>query len=234
MTIDKLSPTFNFSAESGEDAVDSTASLEAHLVAVRERIRECKDKDISYAKLKLDEAEILNELDRGGEAWMAARPQFDYFAAQQHWQLAAETCDVLSQTNSAQSLIALANGVWLAVTFPIDPQATLSLLQAIVDETPDDSDGAAVAAATAKYVVDLRANDESHNDLSFFAMQLMGTVARRHSGIEQQQDFDQWIKRLELDQPDKFLIRLRNVIDVMAEDDWWVDRDALRTTLTDQ
>lgn len=225
--------TFDFGSESGEDAVDSTEALEARLDALRKRIiAESESSDLlSLAKLRLDEGELLNALERGEEAWTIVRPIVDLFTESGEWELAAEACDVLSQSEHNDALVALANGIWLSVTFPVDPQISVSLLQYVIDDTPDDSDGAAVAAAVAKYVIDMRASEDTHNDLSFFATQMMGDVARRHSQIETQEQFDLWKKRLELDDPSKFLVRLRNVLDVMAQDDWWVDRDALRETL---
>ncbi len=225
--------TFDFGSESGEDAVDSTEALEARLAALRERIiSESQSSDLTeLARLRMDEGELLNALERGEEAWSIVRPIFDLFAQAGDWELAAEACDVLSQTGHPDALVALANGIWLAVTFPVDPQVTLSLLQYVIDDTPDDSDGAAVAAAVAKYVIDMRADETSHNDLSFFATQMMGDVARRHSNIQNQSEFDAWSQKLELDDPEKFLVRLRNVIDVMAQDNWWVDREALRALL---
>jgi hypothetical protein len=66
----------------------------------------------------------------------------------------------------------------------------------------------------------------------FFANQLLGKVARRHSGVEDQEQFDFWVNKLELNDPDKFLVRLRNVVDVLVQDDWWVDRDALQEQIT--
>lgn len=229
-----LNPTFDMGAETFEEAIDSTEALEARLAATRSQIDAAVSSGgtaLDIAKLQLDEAELLNELERGNEAWALARPVFDVFAEAKEWALAAETCDVLSQTETEGVLPALANGIWIAVTFPIDPQISLSLLQYVIDETPDNSDGAAVAAAVAKYIVDLRADEDVHNDLSFFAMQMMGAVARRHSDIKEQDEFDAWVKKLELDEPEKFLVRLRNVIDVMAQEDWWMDRDALRDEL---
>ena len=228
-----MKQTFDFGSESGEDAIDSTEALEARLTAVRERIvAESKSADLlSLARMRLDEGEILNALERGKEAWEIVRPLFDLFVEAGEWELAAEACDVLSQSQHQDALVALANGIGLSVTFPVDPQVTTSLLQYVIDDTPDDSDGAAVAAAVAKYVIDLRADDDSHNDLSFFATQMMGDVARRHSNISNQEQFDLWASKLELDDPSKFLVRMRNVLDVMAQDDWWVDRDALREML---
>lgn len=231
-----LDPEFDFGAESAEEAMDSTAALEARLHALRERAAEVPDDadPLERAKLQLDEAELLVELGRGSEAWQIARAAFDTFAGARQWGPAVEACRILFLADQPESLAALGNGVWLAVTFPVEPELTLAMLQHIVDETPDDSDGAAVAAATASYVVDLRAGDEEHGDLSFFAMQLLGSVARRHGDVKNQAEFDAWAKGLELEEPEKFLVRLRNVVDVLAQDDWWVDREALQAQLPDQ
>jgi hypothetical protein len=60
---------------------------------------------------------------------------------------------------------------------------------------------------------------------------LLGTVARRHSQIETPEQLDHWMERLELKEPEKFLVRLRNVVDVLVQDDWWFDREALQQRL---
>jgi hypothetical protein len=36
---------------------------------------------------------------------------------------------------------------------------------------------------------------------------------------------------MELNEPEKFLIRLRNVVDVLVQDDWWFDREELQQAL---
>ena len=36
---------------------------------------------------------------------------------------------------------------------------------------------------------------------------------------------------LELGDPEKFLVRLRNVVDVLVQDDWWFDREELQRNL---
>ena len=136
---------------------------------------------------------------------------------------------MLYESGQADSLIALGHGLWLGVTFPIDPEISVILLSHVVEDTPDDSDGAAVAAATACFIADIRAAEGADKErLSFFAQQLLGQVARRHSGIESQEQFDLWVERLELNEPDKFLVRLRNVVDVLVQDQWWFDREALQ------
>jgi hypothetical protein len=108
------------------------------------------------------------------------------------------------------------------------------MLSHIVDETPDHSDGGAVAAAVARYIVDLRTEGKQHDDLAFFTNNILGTVARRHSDVQSQEQFDYWVEKLELNEPEKFLPRLRNVIDVLVQENWWVDRDAIWASLPDQ
>ena len=117
------------------------------------------------------------------------------------------------------------------MTYPVDPHLTANILNHIIDETPDESDGAAVAAAAAHFVADLRCTDQNRDELRLFTGANLARVARRHSNITTQQDFDQWVDRMELDQPDKFLVRLRNVIDVMVQFDWWFDREHLASEL---
>jgi hypothetical protein len=137
----------------------------------------------------------------------------------------------LFQCEQPESISALGQGIWIAVTCPIDPELTIELLSHVIDETPDDADGAAVAATTALFLADVRAQGKHREDLTFFATQLLGTVARRHSGVETAEQLDAWMDRLELKEPEKFLVRLRNVVDVLVQDDWWFDRDALQDRL---
>jgi len=226
-----LNDQFDFGAETGADNVPSTAVMEARLAAVDERLRELGQNHSDSAALQKEASLLLLGLERNEEAWQRARPLFEPYIEQQQWEAAVEVCDVCYRSEQEGSVAALGQGVWLAVTFPVDPELTVAMLQHIVDETPDGSDGAAVAAATAVYVVDLRAEGKQYDDLHFFAMQMLGTVARRHSNIEGQEQFDAWLEKLELSDPGRFLVRLRNVIDVMVQSDWWFDRDAVQAKL---
>ncbi|GAB1234005.1 hypothetical protein [Ferrigenium sp. UT5] len=183
------------------------------------------------ARLQLDVAEVLNALERGKEAWDIAREAFFTCMQQEAWADAVEACDVLFQAKQAESLAALGMGIWLAVTFPVDPELTVALLIHVVDETPNDSDGAAVAAITARYVVDLRADDAQHENLSFLTGHLLATVAQRHGNVQGQAAMDKWLERLQLRDPQVFLPRLAGVVDRLVGDRWWFDRDALRNRL---
>lgn len=233
MCVNTLDFQFDLGAESGDEARESTLALEARLQALRDRVRELPaEADAARrAQLLLDESALLVRLSRGADAWSKARAAFEIFAGNELWDSAVRACDTLYQAAQSGSLCALGHGVWLAVTFPIDPRLTLLMLQHVVNDTPDDADGAAVAAATAAYVVDLRATGKQFTDLSFHIMQQLGSVARRHGMIEGQEDFDAWMERLELRDPERFLVRLRNVVDVLVQDDWWIDRDAIRAEI---
>ena len=228
-----LGDTFDLGAESQQDAATSTAAFEAQLAAVQDRLgeREIELESPQWRELALQEGRLLVALERGPEAWQSGRRCFDRFCDARLWEEAIEAARIMFQSGEQDALVALGHGVWLAVTFPVDPELSVALLQDIIEETPDDSDGAAVAAATAAYVVDLRSEGKEYDSLSFFTNQMLGPVARRHSGIEDQQAFDQWIERLELNDPACFLPRLRNVVDVLVQDDWWIDREAIQASL---
>lgn len=210
------------------------AALESHLQVLNERLAAIEHGSGSaheLADLRLQVARTLVGLERGAEAWPLARAAFDHFIEWDQFESAADACDVLFQAEQPGSVAALGQGIWLAVTCPIDPELTIELLNHVIDETPDDADGAAVAATTALFLADVRAEGRHREDLMFFTTQLLGTVARRHSRIETAEQLDHWMERLELKEPEKFLVRLRNVVDVLVQDDWWFDREALQRRL---
>ena len=184
-------------------------------------------------RLELDIAEALLGLQRMQEAWDIARKLVDRSIAQEAWQEAVEACDILYRTDLDQNIVALGNGVWLAVTYPIKPQTSVTLLHHIVDETPDQSDGGAVAAMAAHYLADLRTEGKEHESLTFLTAQILARVAKRHRGIEGQEMLDTWIEILQLNDASELLSRLGKMLEVMVDGDWWYDRDALRARLPD-
>lgn len=221
--------------ECSEDAVKSSKLLQLRLEEKQEALAALPT-DAPIAQrlgLNLESGYILLDLDRRDEAWQLARPLLDQALEHELWLSAVEACDILYQAEQPDSIKALAHGIWLGVTFPVDPELSVAMLQHLVDETPDTSDGAAVAAVTANYLVDLRADGPDRESLLFFTNQLLGQVARRHSQVEEQEIFDFWVERMELDDPGKFLPRLAKVLEVMVDNDWWFDRQQLRNKLPD-
>lgn len=183
------------------------------------------------ARLQMDIAEILNALERRKEAWEIAREALAISLQQESWQDAVEACNVLYQAGHEDSIAVLGMGIWLAITFPVDPELTVAMLVHAIDEMPDDSDGAAVAAITGRYVVDLRAADDKHESQRFLVDNLIAMVAKRHSQVQDQHAMDIWLDKLALRDPQIFLPRMALVVDAIVADKWWFDRDALRDRL---
>ncbi len=187
---------------------------------------------VERARLQLDIAQALVGVSRNDEAWELARFAFDALLAAEQWQEAVECCDVLYQSSQAASLLALGMGVWLAVTYPIDPSLTVNMLSYIVDETPPKADGAAVAAVSAHYIADVRTEGKEHESLTFLTRELLARVAEGHSEVKDQQGLDIWMEKLQLLDPDVFLPKLALVIGaIVPPDQWWFDRDELREKL---
>jgi ribosomal protein S18 acetylase RimI-like enzyme len=220
-------------ADSSEDAKESTGMLERLVADLRGQLAELSPQaeTLRRADLQLQLGRALVRLEQRPDAWAAAREAFDLYLAEQAWEGAAQACDILFLADQPQSLAALGQGIWLAVTYPVDPELSVALLQHVVEETPPDADGAAVAAVTAYYLVDLRARDPQREHLLLYANQVLATVARRHSSVDGQQNFNKWIEDMELNDPALFLPRLRNVVDVLVQDEWWFDREVLQAAL---
>lgn len=223
-------------ADSGDEAGVSTQQLEQDLASAQQELIELPAgyQPTQKASIQNRIGELLIDLNRKEDAYDVAREAFDTFIAAQSWEDAVQSCNIMFLADQPYSLAALGQGVWLAVTFPIDAELTVAMLQHIIDETPADSDGAAVAAVTARYVVDLRSEGKQRDNLMLFTNHMLGTVARRHGEVEKQEQFDYWLDKMELKEPEKFLPRLRNVVDVLVQEDWWVDRDAIWASLPDQ
>jgi hypothetical protein len=186
---------------------------------------------VKVAKLKLDIANVQLGLEQNENAWNEARAAFDIFIENEDWASAIESCDIMYQTEQPASILGLVHGVWLSVTYPVDPEYTIGMLSNIVDETPNNSDGAAIAAVTAHYIVDMRASDEKHDSLSFLTKNMITKVAQRHSDVDSQDKLDFWLEKMELKDPAKFLPKMSTVIDAIANGQWWIDRDAMREKL---
>jgi len=220
-------------ADNSDDAKESTGMLKRLVADLRGQLAGLSPRaeTLRRADLLLQLGRALVRLEQHAEAWAAAREAFDLYLAEQAWEGAAQCCDILFLSDQPQSLAALGHGIWLAVTYPVDPELSVALLQRVVEETPPDADGAAVAAVTAYYLVDVRAREPQRDHLLLYANQVLATVARRHSGVDGQENFNQWIEDMELNDPALFLPRLRNVVDVLVQDDWWFDREALQAAL---
>lgn len=233
--VKHLDVRIDLGSESGEDARTSVQATEGRLEALRDRIRESSDDGGDrLTRLLLDECGLLIELDRLTEAWERAKKIFESGVRDKQWQSAAEACELMFRSEQPLSLPALGHGIWLAVTFPIDPGVTVTLLEHVVNETPDHADGAAIAAAVAIYIVDLRAQGDQYDSLSVTTRQMLTSVARRHSGVEDQADLDTWVGNLGLNDVNGILAGLRRVVEALVEDNWWIDRDAIQAELPDQ
>jgi len=224
--------TFLGDADCAEDGKSSAQVKAAELHKKQVAINECTN-ELAKITLHIESAYLLLDLEQSEKAHTLTRPLLDRCIELKQWQLAAETCDVLFQADQKDAVKALMHGIWLGVTYPIATDLSIALLQHFIDETPDRSDGAAVAAATACYLADVRSTPEEKESLVFFTHQLLGRVARSHSQVEEPDIFDFWVEQLELNEPDKFLPRLAKSLDVVVDGDWWFDRDALRAAIQD-
>ena len=227
---------FDLGADSQEDAKISVESLKRKAEQIQNRIDQCGITDYEdLNNLKLQLGEILVDLNLSKDAWNCLFPTFNSRIQHQQWEQAVVVCDTLFRSGHDDALIALGHSLWLSITFPVDVTLTLSQLQHVIDETPEDSDGAAVAAAVAAYVADLRITPETESntksDSTLAVGKMLNEVSHRHGNVQTQDEFNSWFEKLELNRPDKFLVRMRNIIDVLVQGQWWIDRPALQALI---
>ncbi len=215
------------------DQSESVREIREALAKARKHLKAMPDdsEPVERARALLDVAEPLLGLGQGADAWMHAREAFSVFVDYQCWQDAVEAADILYQCEHKDSIAALGQGIWLAVTYPVKAQTTVTLLGHVIDETPDDSDGAAVAAMAAHYIAGLRTDGDEKTSLTFLTTQMIARVAKRHRGIEDQETLNTWIEMYQLNDIPQLLKRLGAIVDVMVGDGWWFDRDELRASL---
>jgi len=215
------------------DQSESVKALRDSLGSARKKLKAFPDdgNPVEKARIMLDVAEPLAGLGQGIDTWTYAREAFQVFVNYEQWQDAVEAVDILYSADQPDSIPALGMGIWLAVTYPVKAQSTVTLLNHIIDETPDDSDGAAVVAMAAHYIAGLRTENEAKESLTFLTTQMIARVAKRHRGIEDQETLDVWIEMLQLNDVPELLKRLSVIVDALVEDKWWFDREELRSRL---
>ncbi len=208
--------------------------------------KELDKKQIQLAQLKIDcepleRARLQHEiaeimLDSGGNgmaeaAWGLAKESFNIYMENDEIEEAVNALDVLYRTELPAAVIALGHAMWLSVTYPIDPELSIVMMKNLIDDTPKKSDGAAVAAAAAHYIADLRLEGEKRDSVMFLTKNMITQVAERHSNITDQDQLNFWMDKLELNDPSQFLPKLAQVIDAIVAGDWWFDKDELRAKL---
>ncbi len=220
-----------FDAEGGEDLYANEEQLQSRLDYFEKQIQAQTEDTPAEEQIKnlLEIGRIQVERYKGSDALDQVFSAFDMAIDNELWELAVEACDVMFLSEGPDALKALGHALWLGVTFPIDPELTVAMLQHLIEESPKEADTRAIAAATAHYITSMRCGVD--DDLTFFSSQMMASVADEHSHVTDQSTFDLWRKTLQLDKPEVFLKKLSGAVDQLVADDWWVDRDKIQATL---
>lgn len=216
------------------DAKETREFLAAKVTELSDKLANLPQvvKPMERAQVLLDLANAELGMTLMSDVWNHAKSAFEIFIANEEWQLAVEACDLLYQTELPSSIIALGHGVWLSVTYPVEPEYSINMLNYVINETSDDADGAALAAITAHFIVDTRSESKKKDDLKILTTNMLAKVALRHSKVETQMGLDVWMDKLELREPAVFLPRMGMVVGAIVGDgNWWFDRDELRAKI---
>jgi len=189
---------------------------------------------LERANLQLQIAEIMLDIAENGmieAAWGLAKEAFTIYMEHDDIEASVNALDCLYRTELPSAVVALGHAMWLSVTYPIDIDLSIMMMKNLIDDTPDKSDGAAVAAVTAHYLADLRTEGEKRESVMFLTTNLIAQVSERHSNVSDQAQLNFWMEKLELNDPQLFLPKLAQVIDALVAENWWFDRDEIRAKL---
>jgi len=220
-----------FDGDDGEDVYANEEQLKTRLEYFEKQLSKLSDNSPAEERINhlIEIGRIQVERYKGNDAWEKAFTAFDLAQENELWELAVEACDVMFLSEGPEALKALGHALWLGITFPIDAEITVAMLQHLVEESPKESDTRAIASAAAHYITSIRCGKD--DDLTFFASQMIASVADDHSHVSDQSTFDLWRKTLQLDKPEVFLKKLSGAIDQLVGDKWWIDRDKIRAKL---
>ncbi|MBE8190458.1 MAG: hypothetical protein HAW58_06380 [Candidatus Thioglobus sp.] len=223
-----------FDGDDGEDVYANEEQLQARLKYFEGELAGLKKSAAADDKIKilLEIGRIQVERYKGADAWEKGFAAFNLAQENELWELCVEACDVMFLSEGPDALVALGHALWLGVTFPIDPEITVAMLQHLLEESPEEADTRAVAAAAAHYITSMRCGKD--DDLTFFTAQMLASVADKHSQIGDQSSFDLWHRTLQLDKPEVFLKKLSGAIDQLVDGKWWIERDKITDKLDDE
>lgn len=220
-----------FDGDDSEDVYANEERLQTRLKYFETQLANLSQNVLVEERIKnlLEIGRIQVERYKGADAWDKAFTAFHLAQEDGLWELAVEACDVMFLSESPDALVALGHALWLGVTFPINPEITVAMLQHLVEESPEEADTRAVAASVAHYITSIRCGKE--DELTFFTAQMLASVADKHSHVTDQTTFDLWRKTLKLDDPDVLLKKLSGAIEQLVNEKWWIDRDNIKAKL---
>lgn len=110
---------------------------------------------------------VLLELREYPEAFLQARLLLGQSIEQGDPDAAAAACLAMYESGQEESISALGHAVWLVVACPVNPEQVLQAMRSLVEETPENSDGAAVAAMLGYFLVEKRSLGEIGSAMYF-------------------------------------------------------------------
>ena len=209
------------------DAATGRSAWQQRRLTLEKELSRPDIQDSERLDARLELSRTLLDLGESEAAFAMAREVLDAGIQAERYEAAASACEVMYLSERSESVPALGHGLWLALACPMDPELVWRMLHHLVEETPNHSDGAAVAAMLAYFLMEKRAVGAERGRLIFLAQQQVAEVAKRHRGITDEETIGTWVKMHDLDDVDVLLERMASILDTITPT-WWFDREAAR------
>ncbi len=134
------------------------------------------------------------------------------------------TLNHLGSNEDPMAISYLAQALWLTIQIPKDLEATVHLIDDLFDRIPDGDSMEALLGAAALYFCQTLSHP-SMEDLNDLSGRIISQAANKQ-GIDNQEDYNNWKNKNRLDEPEYFMGKLYEELELIVGDSWLFDRQA--------
>ncbi len=179
-------------------------------------------------------AQVQNEetLRTPQENWEMTINTLRQYSRARNWEEALDVLVFLSnQENNPEVFKARAQAMWLALKGEAPIAVLTSIAYKLVVSLGPQHPITGPLAAVANLMLEHRTPDHPDRPLAESHVQQMYMHACPAALNDDREGFDKWVQENQLDDPDHIIPIVMGLLEIMAGEDWWIDREAIQADL---
>ncbi len=166
------------------------------------------------------------------DSWLVLRRELLDAAAEGLWdEVFRRLRNISSKRSHPEFRKAFAQQVWVALKADISTAEVVETLKEWVIMLGPSHELSGAIAVLAYQIAGKRSEHTPDNGFSMVQAQQLLNLVCQAAGVEREEGFNQWVAANSLDDPDAYLPRIMEGLEMMVLGDWWFDRDALQLDL---
>ncbi|MBF0192129.1 MAG: hypothetical protein HQL99_13465 [Magnetococcales bacterium] len=166
------------------------------------------------------------------EEWNENRIAIDQLSRQGQWPEVLELLRRLTTKHKNNEIYkALAQRVWVGLKTQAPAIEVVQSLYHLLNTLGPTHELAPAVCALAQLLAIHRTPDHPDQELAIGHTQQMFSMVCGALNITGDEEFQNWVKAKQLDEPDLFIPEIIRMLEMMVGDDWWIDREGLQKEL---